>query len=445
MRDSNSEAPINSPPKELPGESLVESLRNIPRVITFVVLLAFFSSFLYFQHFHEFYTPDSPTYLAPAANLIAGKGFTGSTGYPETVRTPGYPLLVIPFLWTHLNLKYLILFQHLVRLLIVLATTAFAYQISGSRRLALTTGILLSIDLPLLEATNVIMTEILFTALLSIVLWLLSIESMQTETPGLVCLLCGLLSGASVLVRPVGVFFLGPAVLYLSLSRRTFRMRTALFLTLSFTCLPLGWAARNYWRTGYFTVSSISGINMLLYRAAGALAINDGGDFHANFEKRQQELAVLACEDLSQLYRRNCAELPIPLKAVYYSRLGRTILSQHPIAYTKLALRSSAVMMLDGGPSSLAAITGINPHVAIRLLLIYTFPSLCLAIVGLFRFWREDRNFFYLVFLTVSYFVVISAGAESNSRFRVPIMPFYALLIAAGVDFILYRCHKHTA
>src|SRR5208282_3759470 len=40
-----------------------------------------------------FYTPDTASYLVPARELIAHHRFF-SAGAPETIRTPGYPLLL---------------------------------------------------------------------------------------------------------------------------------------------------------------------------------------------------------------------------------------------------------------------------------------------------------------------------------------------------------------
>ena len=39
-----------------------------------------------------------------------------------------------------------------------------------------------------------------------------------------------------------------------------------------------------------------------------------------------------------------------------------------------------------------------------------------------------------LIDLTVTYFLAISAGGESESRFRVPVMPYLAIAAAAGVE-----------
>jgi predicted membrane-bound dolichyl-phosphate-mannose-protein mannosyltransferase len=45
--------------------------------------------------------------------------------------------------------------------------------------------------------------------------------------------------------------------------------------------------------------------------------------------------------------------------------------------------------------------------------------------------------YFMFSFLTVLYFLVISAGAEAYSRFKVPVMPMYALLIGGGAAGII--------
>ena len=57
-------------------------------LVAFIALLAGLASFLYFGYFRDFYNNDSPTYITPAVNLAAGKGFTDGNGNPEIMRTP---------------------------------------------------------------------------------------------------------------------------------------------------------------------------------------------------------------------------------------------------------------------------------------------------------------------------------------------------------------------
>ncbi|HEX3584360.1 MAG TPA: phospholipid carrier-dependent glycosyltransferase, partial [Candidatus Angelobacter sp.] len=371
-------------------------------------------------------------YIAPAANLLAGHGFSDAQGNPDTLRTPGYPLVILPFLWAHLDLKYLILFQHLLRVLIVVATASFAFQLSGSRRQAVLVGVLLSLDLPFLRSANNIMTEVVFTLALGIALKLLWAGSKKLTGRMIQCVAAGLICGATVLIRPVSIFLFVPVAIYLAWVRREWRAAAA--FGVAFLCLPLAWAVRNDLKAGYLGVSSISGYSVMQSRAAGVLAINDPGEFYANLDKRQAELAAQACHDLERLHGVDCEQLSIPVRSAYYSKLGVRILARHPFAYLKLAIRGSGMMMLTGSPASLSGITGLNFNVAARLLLLYTVPCLLFAAIGLKQCLTSNRPFFWLATLVIGYFIVISSGAETFARFRVPVLPLYSILIAVGLD-----------
>ena len=405
----------------------------------YVASLAIVTSILYFSHFQNNYFPDSGSYIVPARNLLAGHGFTDAQQHPETVRTPGYPLLIVLFLWSGLTLKSLIVLQHVLRVTLVLAGTAFMVGFTGSRRKGLLTGIVLCLDFQLLEAANSLLTEMAFTMMIGAVLWLLWSESGRRSKPGLTCGAAGLLAGAAVLVRPAAVLFFLPAALYLLKARAEYRVRAAVVFVLLFLPLPLGWAARNYHETGVFTLSSIAGFNALFYRGAGALAASDPGDFRQNFARRQQELEVLACKGLEREYHQECGAIPFERKAAYYSRLGRYIVWHNPVGYGKAVVRGALVMMLDGGANTLTGITGVPWPVGMRVLMIYTVPLFCLAWLGLYAVWKNRRDFFWLAFLSIGYFVVISAGPEAYGRFRVPFIPVYIMLVIAGGDWAIRR------
>lgn len=407
------------------------------RTLLLIGALALITGLVYFIHFKVTYDPDSPTYISPARNVVSGRGFVDADGYPEAIRTPGYPLLIMPFLWAGLDLKYLVVFQHLLRVALILAVSAFTFSLTCSRRQAIFAGVLLCIDLPMLAAANSVMTEMLFTAVVGFALWLLWRDSNPHERPWGYSLLYGVVWGASVLIRPVTLFFFIPGAAYLLLSRSSRRWPAAFSFIAGFAILPVLWAARNYHETGFFTVSSISGNNLLFYRAAGALALEQPGDYNANLGEQMQELRVQACADLQATYKRDCTKVPAVVAHQYYSRLGLAILKKHPLAYMRLVVRGAARMMLDGGSQILTAMTGLNTRAGVRLLLVYTVPAFGFAIAGLMRWWKEERRLFYLAFLAVVYFVVISAGAEAFSRLRVPIVPVYAVLIASGIDWTL--------
>jgi hypothetical protein len=406
------------------------------------------TSVLYFSYFHKVLYPDSPSYIAPAENLLAGRGYTGSAfeiagvkvdadGVPESLRTPGYPLLLALFLWIHAGLKGALLFQHLLRVLIIVSATGFAFRVSHSRRTALLTCVLLTIDFPLLEAANAILTELFFTAVLMIVYWLLWKEVNTSKAPGLTLLAAGLLAGASVLIRPISIFFFLPAAMFLILTRPRQKAQAALIFVAGFACLPGAWAMRNHHAIGRFTVSTISEFNLLEYRAAGSIAVDRPGKFQANLEAAQKELADQACREMLRAYARDCTYMTPAEKSEYYSRLARQVVLQHPFGFLKMSARGAGVMMLDSGSETLKRIVGPGWLTAWRVLLLYTAPVFLLALYGLETFRKRNPAFFWLAVCVVGYFVAISAGPEAAARFRVPFLPIYAILAATGLDSLL--------
>lgn len=51
----------------------------------------------------------------------------------------------------------------------------------------------------------------------------------------------------------------------------------------------------------------------------------------------------------------------------------------------------------------------------------------------------RERNYFALafIFLIIFYFLLLQAGPESYSRFRVPIVPYISLLSGLGIHGVL--------
>ncbi len=402
--------------------------RSFP-ILSIILAFALLTNLSYFFSVRDFYQPDSQDYLSNATNLVAGKGFVNWSGQPDTGRTPGYPLLIAPFLLARLDLKYLILLQHILAALISVAVAAFVLKFTGSRGQALIAGLLLAIDLPMLDAANTVLSEILFTSVLAVCLSVLWLKKELRYV-----MFAGFVAGAAALVRPVGIYLFLPILAYLFLTVNTHKLRTSLSFLLAFVMIPIGWSIRNYHQTGYFGLSSVSGYNMLVNWGAGTLAVNDPGAFDHNLVIRQKELEAQACRELESMNGVDCAQLALAQKSGIYGKVGTRVLLRHPISYLKLAARSSAFVIFGGGAERFAKITTTRVSVSRRILLLYTVPSFCLAILGLLYFWKENRQFCYLAGFVIAYFVVISAGALANSRYRVPIMPLYSIVIARGAS-----------
>lgn len=406
-------------------------------VLGFVVVVGLVLNWLYFAHFRAFLSPDSKTYLIPAHNLLYGKGFTDVDGRPEVIRTPGYPLLLAVCMLANLDVRHIVLLQHLFNVLLVASVAVFALKLTGGRAQALTAGLLLSVDLPMLDAANTVLSDTLFAFLLFFSLWLIYKETNSLQLDYKRVAFSGFLAGASSLVRPVAVFLVVPVIAFICVTRSRSKFRTSIIFGVLFLIAPLTWSARNYFTVGHFVFSYIPNINMLLYRAAGVLAINEPGDFYRNLETHQQELLSRACGDLERLYGRECAATPVPDKASYFSHLGASIVLSHPIASAKLAVHGASSMMLGLDSVTFAQIVHMRPRPAKMLGRLYTCSAALLSLLGAAFWWKRNRKMFYLFFFTTAYFILLSAGAESYFRFRVPITPLYVIAAAAGFQVVL--------
>jgi hypothetical protein len=391
--------------------------------IAIVAAIALATNFLYFAYASaDYFFPDSFTYFEPARNLLHGLGFTTGEGVIETMRTPGYPLLLAAF---GLRVAPVIVLQHLLNAALAVAIYIFVMRRLGSRFVALTAAILFAADTPTLHYANKILTETLFTVVLFIVFVLVAYAR---KLP-----LAALLTGVLVLIRPVAILYF--AIVVLCLVVRRIRLRTlAVFIALALV-LPLGWGLRNLHHTGVFTISSISGTNMLLYRAAGALAIEDDGDFDADLDDEQKGLQADADTEIeSRLRISDAEELPDAVRGTNYSQIAMRVLRQHPRATAMLTLRGVLVNLFDSRWEGLEIVSRLPAEIVHRSLDAFGAIVVAFAAIGIAALWRRDRDLALLLVATIAYYVIISAGGESEARFRVPVVPYLMIAAACGVE-----------
>jgi 4-amino-4-deoxy-L-arabinose transferase-like glycosyltransferase len=391
---------------------------------------AFTNFFYYLACDPDWYFPDSYTYLAPARNLLRGLGFVTEPGLAETLRTPGYPLILAAF---GTRSDPVIFAQHLANVLLAAAIVLLARR-HLSRFAALAAGLIFAVDVPTMHYANKILTETFFTLLLFGVFAMLVEGKRRLIFP-----LAGLLTGFLVLIRPVAIGYFVVALGILML-RGVRRREMALFAILALAP-PLGWAARNWRETGVFTVSSIGNINLLICRAAGALALERGGDFEAARIIEQRRLEAIADAEIrAGEHVGNATDVDPAVVARYQGRLGRRVLLQHPWSTVKLTARGFLVNLFDSRWDAMLEPFDEPSESFWRITVTaWTFLLFALAAAGSVALWRADRTFAVAVLGTIFYFLLISAGGESESRFRVPVVPHYAIAAGAGLDAIRRR------
>lgn len=375
---------------------------------------------------------DSASYMAQADAIATSGAALNAAGEPDTVRTPGYPLFLAAFLmFPSAGYSGGIAAQHALWILVVAATTWLAFSLTQRTIVALVAGVITAIDLPALQATHSVVTEALATVFVGLSAW----YAYRCATSGnsRYAIVAGLMAGIAAMIRPVAILFGIPLALAIVISgTRPVRMRLAALLVAASLVLPAIWTARNYLQAGVVTFSSISSINMLLFRAAGTLAIRDPGGVDANIQRRQAELEAIACHAAEARFGRPCESIPIAQRATLYTGLAMPILLADPVGDVMQAARAFVMIMFGGGADLLSRMAGIGSSSARAIALVYTVPLSVLAAVGLGYWRRIDAAAAWVIVLTVSYLLVMSLGVEAYSRFRVPFLPLYAMLAGGG-------------
>jgi hypothetical protein len=384
---------------------------------------------------------DSASYMAQAESLAATGSARNALGEPDTLRTPGYPLFLAAFLFPGLGYAGAVAGQRLLWLIVVAATTWLSFRLTRRAIVAVVAGLITAIDVPALQATSSILTETLAAVLVCAAAWQ-AYRSVSARVMS-AAVMAGLLAGAAALVRPVAILLGVALAIAIAIgSPRGHRARPAAAIVIVSLVICGSWIARNYMQTGVATFSSISSVNLLLYRAAGTLAIRDPGGIDVNIGRRQAELDAAACRAAAQRFGRDCASLPITQRATVYSGLALPIIFGDPAATAMQAGRAFVMIMFGGGANLVAEITGIAESRARLLAFGYSVPLAVLAGVGLSFWWRVDRLAWWLVVLTIAYLVVMSLGTEAYSRFRVPFLPLYAMLAGGGAAALADRWRR---
>jgi 4-amino-4-deoxy-L-arabinose transferase-like glycosyltransferase len=368
---------------------------------------------------------DLDNYRSLATHLAAGQGFVAETSdgriLPNVARTPVYPLFLATLIKLGGNRLGLFLAVQCLLGALTCALT-FILALRWLRSAAATfAGLLVAIDPNSILRCSDLRTETLFTALLLTGTWLIVWRPTKVWT----WFSCGFLWSLAALTRPIAVWIWLVALLIILLQRSSWRGATACLAAFLIGYLPLeaAWAARNHALTGRCFISTISTYNLLMYRAAGIQAAQQGKTLEeAQQEFRAQYGDIQFVEDRDR-FERSLHD---------YQRIASQKLFSAPLLLAKQVLVGGGKLLLGPGTRALDTSLGQTepssrwwpPLYSAALL-----AALLLSLVGVKRLGVEAL----VPLLVVVYFVCFGSGPESNSRFRVPITPLLAVLATAGV------------
>jgi hypothetical protein len=373
-------------------------------------------------------THDEREYLALAASVSAGRGFTYPAVHdPGTAqqfgRAPGYPLFLAAIgvngtapAATPANVK--------IAQAIVGAAGVWVIGLIGRRAAGPLAGsaaaAIAAVYPPLVWICAYALSEALYStiALLAVLLLDAAVEpggrsTANSAPPGAATLSigAGLATGAAILVRPAMLFFFPLAVVWLGVHRR---FALAAIFAAAAVLIVAPWTVRNFRVYDRFVLVASEG-GVTFWTGNHPLARGEG-DLAANPRLKAAELSFRAAhpgataEELEPLYYRD---------AIEYIRA-------HPQHWLLLLAKKAFYTIVPVGPSYTLHSTRYQvASIASYVLL------LPLAILGIAAWWRTPRRPEALFLLAASA-VIVSLLFFPQERFRIPVMD-PTLIVCAGI------------
>lgn len=395
-----------------------------------------------------FLSPDSLSYIELSRSLWHGT--FGANGHPELLRTPGYPLLLMPSVAFS---RFWI--PALVENIALAALSAWLiWKITGlftSR----TTARLLAVGIYCIEPVGFlysmkILSDTLFVTQLLLFVWLFLRYTKYVNYKNLA--LASISLGLATYTRPVSIYLaiiLIPFLLYFPRDLRLSKRVVAACLFPFFFVLTLApWVGRNSIAVGYASFSSSSDYN-LYFNAATALKAKLA---NKSFSEYREEAGANDPEKYLAAHpeQRSWTRAQI-------LRFQRTeandVIFRHPATYALIHAKGCLIVLLDPAAIDTLKLVRLYPQTGGLLSrtvdqgifraaswFLRTYPRALLVLVlqggvlmivyvlgiaGLKHFPLHASVFFVA---TVLYFLIVSGFPADGVRYRLPIMPVLCIL-----------------
>jgi hypothetical protein len=428
------------------------------------------TAYLFTSDPQVFHSPDTMSYIQPTQELLLDGTFSVN-GKTELLRTPGYSLILTPGISANQVELLTIALQILLSASSVWFVFLISLEIFSSYRAALIAAWLYAIEPLSVVYTSKLLTETWFATLLLLSMYFLirHLKLQRTEAgPVTKCLVISAvtLAGATY-VRPVSYFlpiciFLGWILVILPgyWTKRVSSVAVKLMPAIGFIIVSMSpiaaWQVRNYVQTGYSGFSSVQDANLYFYLGAATLASIEGRSYYD-----VQESLGYNNDELYFSKHPDQKAWPEAQVLRLQGEEGRRILLQNPLTYLKIYSKGTLLLVFDPGAVELLKLFKLYKEgggllgavhdrgiISVSLDLfernplffwsnvvfaLYLLAILGFAVVGLARRTVRTRTGILLLVGVIVYLIAISAGPQSYSRFRHPIMPFLCILAGIGM------------
>jgi 4-amino-4-deoxy-L-arabinose transferase-like glycosyltransferase len=428
--------------------------KNVPwplLIVTFFSRLLFALLVWHLDGSQGFLSPDTLGYVIPAQSLLHGS--FSVRGMPEIVRTPGYPLLLLPAIAGH----HLVLIALLENFLLAAGSAWLVWKIAShlapSSKAAWWAVLFYCFEPVGFLYSEKLLSDTLFATQILLFVWLTVCFLRNPTAMALVG--AALTLGIATYTRPVSLFLgLSLVPLFFFVPRQLSwaqRIRRAITFALLFTITLVPWIVRNKKIAGYSGFSAITDVSLYFYFGAAVNAKLE----HKGLSVAQRELGY-GNEDLyfqAHPEQRNWPEAQIYR---FQNAEARRMISQHWLSFSLIQFRGCIIVLLDPAATEVLKLFRLYPEsggllyravdqgpLRSALWLVRQYPIAALAvlllglqlglyyILALVGLCRIPGQMGALFLALIFYFVLISGGPMSQARFRAPIMPL--VCIAAGV------------
>jgi len=408
-----------------------------------------FTSVLVAGYPDSFLSPDSGSYMIPAANLFDSMQFVNESG-PEVFRTPGYSIFLAPaFLLGVSVISYAAFLQLLLVFVCAYLVFKITVQISENQLAGHIAAFLTLASPEITLSQHAVLSEILFTFLLTLAAY--SVFSWHRSGKLIMFLLAFLLLTIATFVRPTSLYL--PYVLalliilYLFISdaiQKKFITFTIVLLALTSHTIAIDlWKDRNAKVSGAREFSTAQSVLMVEYLAAGIAARAESREWGDVRKEYINSYNVVPPEErqkfASEIFFASIKNYPIESLLVFTKGLSYNVMGSGIGSWINFFNQKS---MSDDSFSTLyiSPVTKILLQSSGREKFVYGFSLIGVIYISLiwlsFLFGVSRTKFslpVLLLLMVIAYVLVVSSGTQSYSRFRVPVMPLIIVFASVGL------------
>lgn len=408
--------------------------------------------FLFFiaNHPERAFDIDSLRYIQLAVSLL------DSHTFPSIVRTPVYPFFIATVYSVFGKFPQAVLIvQYFLDSLTAIFIVSIFLRIFKNLNYSYIAGVIYTINPFAIFYSNMILTETLFTFILTLSVYLFILFLYNHHKGYLIA--SSLLLGIGTLFRPISQYvplFLIPFIFFVKGYRLRDKLISCLIFLMIFYSALLPWYIRNYQYYGRLTLSTISDFNMFLTFAPEVLMIKSNPTSTIAFDTKERivpfrnELWDSAKRKYGWSDNKPHTVFEDPIRSSILKEEGIQVIKKHLHVFFISHVLNTGRTLLPYRPYFYKLIGSDLQIVSILSFVVDYFIMVFSAIGIVFSFKKKGNGTYHraiaFFFILLIFYFSFIPGIEGYSRFRIPILPYISIFAAFGLWGIvtLYKSKK---